>query len=107
MKMSGLAPSLTAPTASSGSENAPILQTSTISSAASSAGSISEATATPPSGNAKTTGCLSLRSANLVAKWRRQPDDLLLTSVKTPKESSFPKPRKTAIVDHSAPTALR
>src|SRR5271169_6483046 len=67
MKVSGLAPSVTAPRASSGCQGTPIFRTSTISSGASSAREISKPTATPPRGNARTTGCASFRCDSLSA----------------------------------------
>jgi hypothetical protein len=62
--------SVAAPSASSGCHGTPILRTSTISSGALSAWAISNPTATPPRGNAKTTGCRSLRCASLPARRR-------------------------------------
>src|SRR5215470_17361120 len=66
----GVAPSVTAPTASSGCQGTPILRTSTISRGASSVWAISKPIATPPRGNARTTGCWSFRCKSSSASRR-------------------------------------
>src|SRR6266851_1342861 len=82
MKISGVPPSATAPSASSFCHGTPILRTSTMSSGASSRRAISLPIATPPRGNASTTGDLSLRWRSSAA--RRSPASLRSRNIGMP-----------------------
>src|SRR6266478_8069841 len=82
MKISGVPPSATAPSASSGCHGTPILRTSTMSSGAPSRRAISAPIATPPRGRASTTGDLSLRWRSCAA--RRSPASLRSRNIGMP-----------------------
>src|SRR5271163_225677 len=111
MKVSWPAPSVTAPRASSGCQGTPIFRTSTISSGASSARAISKPTATPPRGNARTTGCRSFRCKSLSAS-RRPASPRSANFMSTFPEfrrcnSRFAAPRRLAIPAFAKPGRAR